>query len=409
MDQVKTAVAEKKQVQVVNFDSLLSEVQEQNPVAVIATAHEGDAHTKQIDALINRITGLTSDSSPEAQELTRQVESFGINVQKNSGKRSQMLKQSIGKLDPTSEDSKDGKPTVGNLLMDLNQQMIELDPSGVSLDKPWWANLQQIPVIGPFLKTPIQKYFMKYQSADSVIDNIRAGLTAGQNQLKNDSKILESDQQKMRASAIELEQAIAAGLYLKNQLDTAVSTMTDEKMVIFIKDQLLFPLNQRVMDLQQQLAVNQQGIMTSAVIIRTNKELIRGVDRALTVTMTAMEIAVSLSLALANQKIVLKQLHAVNKSTSEMIANTGAMLRQNAASIQEQATQATLDMGMLKQAMQDTRMAVEEVRNFRVRAIEHMTHDIHDLNDILAKNQETIKDMDEGERVRENFDILKNQ
>lgn len=397
---------ETQQAEKVNFNSVLSEVSSAETPTELAPLEKTDVMSGQVDAIVSRITGLDSDHSPEAQEMAESIKSFGLTAQKQSGKRSQMLRQSIGKLDPTGEDKESGSGQVGNLLMDLNTQMTDLDPSGVSLDKPWWANLQ---TILPFLKTPIQKYFLRYQSADSVIDNIRSGLVAGQNQLKNDSIILKDDQVKMRKTAMTLEEAIKAGMYLKTELDYAVENeIKDEKMQNFVKDQILFPLNQRVSDLQQQLAVNQQGIMTSAIIIRTNEDLIGGVDRALTVTMTAMEIAVSLSLALANQKLVLKQLNAVNKTTGDMIANVGAMLKTNAADIQKQASEATLDMEQLKQAMQDTRDAVESVRDYRINAIDHMTKDINELNVVLEKNQETISEMDEGERVRDSFELLKN-
>jgi hypothetical protein len=48
----------------------------------------------------------------------------------------------------------------------------------------------------------------------------------------------------------------------------------------------LFALRQRTLDLQQQLAVNQQGVLAIEIIIRNNRELIRGVDRALDVTIS---------------------------------------------------------------------------------------------------------------------------
>jgi len=38
-------------------------------------------------------------------------------------------------------------------------------------------------------------------------------------------------------------------------------------------------LRQRIQDLQQQLAVNQQGVLAVELIIRNNKELMKGVDK----------------------------------------------------------------------------------------------------------------------------------
>ena len=78
------------------------------------------------------------------------------------------------------------------------------------------------------------------------------------------------------------------------------------------------------MDLQQQLAVNQQGVLATALIIRNNRELVRGVDRAIDVTISALQVAVAVAMAVAHQKVVLDKVEALNRTTSDMIAGTAA-------------------------------------------------------------------------------------
>ena len=118
----------------------------------------------------------------------------------------------------------------------------------------------------------------------------------------------------------------------------------------FIKEELLFPLRQRIMDLQQTLNVNQQGILTIEVIIRNNRELIRGVDRALNVTVTALQIAVACALALNNQEIVLKKITAINETTSRLIAHNAERLKTQGVDIHKKAAEATLNMEDLEKA-----------------------------------------------------------
>jgi uncharacterized protein YaaN involved in tellurite resistance len=105
----------------------------------------------------------------------------------------------------------------------------------------------------------------------------------------------------------------------------------DDPRYAFIQEELLFPLRQRIQDLQQQLAVNQQGVLAIELIVRNNKELIKGVDRAVNVTINALNVAVTVALALANQKIVLDKIQAVNVVTDRLIAQTAATLRSQAA------------------------------------------------------------------------------
>ena len=54
----------------------------------------------------------------------------------------------------------------------------------------------------------------------------------------------------------------------------------DPENVKFVTEEVLFPLRQRIMDMQQMIVVNQQGVMATEVVIRNNKELMRGVERA---------------------------------------------------------------------------------------------------------------------------------
>lgn len=94
---------------------------------------------------------------------------------------------------------------------------------------------------------------------------------------------------------------------IEAQIELAKLRNEDPDKIRFITEEVLFPLRQRVMDLQQMLVVNQQGIMAIEVVVRNNKELIRGVDRAKNVTISALKISVTVASALYNQKIVLKK------------------------------------------------------------------------------------------------------
>jgi len=52
-------------------------------------------------------------------------------------------------------------------------------------------------------------------------------------------------------------------------------------------------------------------------IVRNNKELIRGVDRTLNVTINALSTASTLAIALQHQKKVLEGVNAVNNCNSK--------------------------------------------------------------------------------------------
>ena len=67
--------------------------------------------------------------------------------------------------------------------------------------------------------------------------------------------------------------------------------------------------------------------MATAIVVRNNGELVRGVNRALDVTVSALQVAVTVALGLANQKIVLDKVTALNATTTGLIAGTAERLR----------------------------------------------------------------------------------
>ena len=75
--------------------------------------------------------------------------------------------------------------------------------------------------------------------------------------LKNDNTTLEIEQADMRDLTKQLAQRIEMGtqldMYLSNAVENAEAAGEDEEKIKFIKEEILFPLRQRLMDFQQQL------------------------------------------------------------------------------------------------------------------------------------------------------------
>src|SRR5262245_64362370 len=114
-------------------------------------------------------------------------------------------------------------------------------------------------------------------------------------------------------------------VYLAQHLDSSLSAKiagieaADPERAKALKEDGLFYVRQKVQDLLTQLAVSAQGYMALDMIRRNNVELIKGVDRATTTTVSALRTAVIVSQALADQKLVLDQITALNTTTSNMI------------------------------------------------------------------------------------------
>ena len=318
------------------------------------------------------------------------VETMGLRAQQEASRRSQMLKQPIAVL---ARNAEDGGP-VAKSLLDLRDQVEDLDPNQYDFSTSGIRRLLgSIPGIG----SPIRRYFSKFQSSETVIDNIVAALEKGGEQLKRDNITLADDQKHFRELAVKLAQVVAFGQLIDSKLvDKLSEVLKEDPLYSFIEQELLFPLRQRIMDLQQQQAVAQQSVLTVEVIIRNNKELMRGVQRALNVTVNALSTAVTLALALENQRITLEKVKQVNQVTNDLIAGTAAKLRTQGVEIHKQAASTMLDMEVLKKAFQDIAAALDDIERFRSDALPAMHQSIQEMDTANLENSAKIDSLIRG-------------
>jgi uncharacterized protein YaaN involved in tellurite resistance len=206
---------------------------------------------------------------------------------------------------------------------------------------------------------------------------------------------------------LKLEKAIKLGQLIDQRLQGALETeiLTDDPKHRFISEELLFPLRQRIQDLQQQLLVNQQGYLTTELVIRNNKELIRGVTRAINVTVNALQVAVTLALALANQKIVLEKIQAISATTDNLIAGTAERLKTQGVEIHKQASSSQLNIDTLKQAFNDIRSALDDISRYRQEALPKMANDILEMDKLAAESEEQIKRFEKAQTATKDFSI----
>jgi uncharacterized protein YaaN involved in tellurite resistance len=341
-----------------------------------------------VDNLIN----ISMEKAEERENRKLAVEVIGASVQKDAAAKSQMLQQPIKELSRRGEDGGE----VASSLIDLKLKVEDLDPSKIDIGKPGWFSraVGKIPLVGSQLK----RYFSRYEKSQTIINAIINSLKNGKERLTRDNMMLAEDQKSMRDITIRLSKAIKLGEFIDAKLQYKLEReiQPDDPRHQFITDELLFPLRQRIMDLQQQLAVNQQGILAIELIRRNNKELIRGVDRAVNVTVNALQVAVTVALALNNQRIVLDKINAVNVTTSNLIAQTAQRLRMQGTDIQKQAAESMLQMESLKSAFNDISIAMEEISRYRRDALPKMAQTIIEFDDLIQKGEVQIKKLEKG-------------
>ena len=277
-----------------------------------------------------------------------------------------------------------GTSAVSKSLIDLRHQIEDLDPKAQGdLFSP-----HKILGIIPF-GDKLRDYFGKYQSSQGHINAIITALYHGQDELQQDNADIEQEKANLWATMERLRQYIYLGQKLDTSLTSKIADIetTDPERAKILKEDMLFYVRQKVQDLATQLAVSVQGYLALDVIRRNNLELIKGVDRATTTTVSALRTAVIVAQALADQKLVLDQITALNTTTSNLIESTSVLLRQQSAAINEQAASSTVDVKKLQTAFDNIYATMDEIDTFKVKALDNMSVTIDALSTQITKAQ----------------------
>ena len=270
---------------------------------------------------------------------------------------------------------------VSSTLLELRKVIEDLDPGEVGKQKKFLGVI-------PFGDT-ITDYFRKYQSSQKHLNAILHALRSGQDELTKDNVSLNMEKQQLWDTMSRLNQYIYLAERLDNQLSAAIAELqvTDPMKADALNKDVLFYVRQKHQDLLTQLAVSIQGYLAIDVIIKNNAELIKGVDRASTTTVSALRTAVITAQALGNQKLVLDQITALNATTSGLIERTSEMLKTNSINIQEQAASSTVSIESLQKAFANIYETMDSIDSFKLQALNTMSQTIGTLEAEVAKSR----------------------
>ncbi len=228
----------------------------------------------------------------------------------------------------------------------------------------------------------LKAYFDSYTSAQGHLNAIIEVLYRSKDELMRDNASIETEKAAMWTLMQKLEQYIYLGKKIDAALEQRIASIetVDAARAKVLKEDVLFYTRQRVQDLLTQMAVNIQGYLALDLVRKNNIELVKGVDRATTTTVSALRTAVTVAQALSNQKLVLDQISALNTTTGNMIESTSAMLRQQSATVYQQAAGATVSVESLQKAFDNVFATIDLVSEYKVKALDSMAQTVDALS-----------------------------
>ena len=316
-------------------------------------------------------------NSPEFGKRVDQISDMGRReIAEAAGQSNRFLDRPVRAMD------KEGG--VGTDLAELRRTIEDLDPGKQgSLLAP-----KKLFGIIPF-GNKMRNYFDSYKSSQTHIASILTRLAGGKDELLKDNAAISVERQSLWAAMGRLEQMIHVSKALDSKLEAKAFELeaSDPAKAKAIRESALFYVRQRTTDLLTQMAVTVQGYLALDLVKKNNVELVKGVDRASTTTVSALRTAVTVAQAMTNQKLVLAQITALNTTTANIIDSTGTMLKQNTAAIHEQAAGSTIPLDTLKRAFQNIYDTMDAIDTFKAKSLVSMKTTVDALSNEVEKSK----------------------
>ncbi|MFL6734569.1 MAG: toxic anion resistance protein [Sphingomicrobium sp.] len=331
---------------------------------------------KKVAQFVDELAALDSNS-PDFGKKVDQLTAMGRKeIAEAAGASNRFLDRPVKAIDSDTG--------IGADLTELRRTVEALDPKENSKSLTGRKFLGII----PFGKR-INNYFDKYRSSQTHISAILARLGNGKDELLMDNAAIDTERAGLWKTMHKLEQMIHISKSLDKKLEDKANELdaTEPAKAKAIRETALFYTRQRTTDLLTQMAVTVQGYLALDLVKKNNVELVKGVDRASTTTVSALRTAVTVAQAMTNQKLVLEQVTALNTTTANMIDATGEMLRTQTGAIHEQAASSTIPLETLQRAFQNIYDTMDQIDQFKLQALGNMKQTVDTLSSEVEKSR----------------------
>ncbi|MFE3514977.1 toxic anion resistance protein [Streptomyces sp. NPDC059166] len=361
------------------------------PVAPVRTEQaaglvpvDGAVRTEMTRRATEYVAGLAGldTRSPEFSTRIGEIASLGQgDIRAAAQQSNRMLDRTVRSLTAGASGQGDAQQRVGSSLLELRRTVEDLDPRDTPA-KGARKLLSRLPG-----GNRLRDHVAAYASSRSTLDRIVGALRSGQDELRRDNAGLHTERTRLWETMGKLQEYVV----LTEALDEAVARRVAETEATApdradaLRADVLFPVRQKHQDLLTQLAVCAQGYLAMDVVRRNNEELIKGVDRAATTTVSALRIAVMLASALESQRKVTEQVQVLRSTTEDLIRGNAEMLAGQSGEIQRIAADPAVSAETLRTAFQQIYRTLDAIDTYKAQATESMAATVESLTSELRQ------------------------
>ncbi|MBV7699957.1 toxic anion resistance protein [Streptomyces sp. TRM70350] len=324
--------------------------------------------------------------SPEFAGKVGEITALGAGEMRTAAAQSnRMLERTVRSLPSKGGDA---QARVAGSLVELRRVVEDLDPRDLPAAKGR-RFLSRLPG-----GNKLRDHVAKYASAQGTLNRIVGSLRGGQDELRRDNAALQTERVRLWETMGKLQEYVVLAEALDRSVEEHIRGVTDPQQADTLRADVLFPVRQKHQDLLTQLAVCAQGYLAMDVVRRNNEELIKGVDRAATTTVSALRISVMLASALDHQKKVVDQVNALRGTTEDLIRGNAEMLATQSGEIQRIAADPAVGAETLRAAFQQIYRTLDTIDTYKAQAteamaatVESLTNELHNASAYLERSR----------------------
>jgi len=340
---------------------------------------------KQLDQQIRNFVRDTLELSPHEdryQAILHTIHNLGNREIQHAAKVTGRLMDKPVRV--MSEGSIAESGFIGSTLSQLQSAIDELDPANYgdlfALKK--WLGI--IPV-----GSKLNWYFSKYQASRASLNQIVSALLRSQDEVKKENAYIEQEKHNLWQAIQDLRRYS----YIFEQIDNTLSGQlvklesSDAERARVLSQEILFSVRQKREDLLTQQAISLQGFQAIDLIRQNNLQLDKGIARACTTTVSALQTAVMVAATLTKQKLVIEAVNKFNRGAGRIVEQSAGFLNHRAKDVNNAADASQKELEKLSQAFQRVRETMDQVSNFKSAAVSNMLQSFEQFSSDIQKTE----------------------
>ncbi|MGV9361495.1 toxic anion resistance protein [Amycolatopsis sp. NPDC003731] len=324
--------------------------------------------------------------SPEFTDLLDELLAVGeADMRAAAGVAGTMLDRSLR----SAVSPQDGVTTS---LASLRRTVAELDPAKLPLTGR--------KLLGVFPAAAGAKRALdRYRAANEPVNALVVDLRGRQDVLRRDNASIKGERERLWQVMGKLAEAAALAEAVDGAIEAqaGVFDLTDPVRANALRADVLYPIRQRHQDLLTQLAVSAQGYLALDLVRKNNDELIRGVERAVSTTVSALRVALLVSGALASQRDVLDEVAALQATTDGLIRANTELLDLQSAEIRKASSDPAVATDTIRASFDRIYASIDAIDGFRADAVRTMAATVESLSGEIRRAEDHLRRSHEGE------------